>query len=198
MEDDRSFAGPVLGLVGGFVMLLWGAFVLYLWSQGAQAAAAAGLSAPGLNVIAYVGVAGIVSALFGMAFAILLGLNPAVHHLFGVLMILTPIVNLLVDLAVGAGFAGLGEGVEIAFLLMVLGGTCGIVFGEDEFAELDDLPRPWPRLSARGEAPMPPRPPTPEPDAKGRTFRACPGCRAVIPVRSTACPACGAPIDPVA
>ena len=191
MADDRRAAGPILGSVGGFVILVYGAYELYLATAAASVLAPSGL-APGLLAVAAGGVAGVVLGSLVLLCSALVWWAPDWHALLGFLVILFSVLSL----------ASLGGGEGVGLLLGVIGGTCSIVFGpEDE----PYAPRTGPGSSSPYEVPResPPeafgaagdlsRGASPQAPSVA-TYRGCAQCGSVAPGDAGFCPQCGRPL----
>ncbi len=191
MADGLRAAGPILGGVGGFVILVYGAYELYLGTVAASVFAPSGL-APGLGEVVGGGVAGVVLGLLVLLLSALVWWAPDWHALLGFLVVLFSVLSLV----------SLGGGGGVGLLLGVIGGTCSIVFGpEDE----SYAPRTGPGSSAPYEAPResPPvafgaagdlsRGASPQAPSVAR-YRGCAQCGSVAPGDAGFCAQCGRPL----
>ena len=191
MVDGRRAAGPVLGGVGGFVILVYGAYELYLGTAAASLFVPNAI-APSTGAVVAGGVAGIVLGSLVLLASALLWWADDWHVLLGLLVIAFSVLSLV----------SLGGGEGAGLLLGVIGGTCGIVFGpEDE-----------PYGSRRGPGPASPDEPVREPPPEafgfagvrsrgapppvppGPRYRGCAQCGAVAPGDAGFCPRCGRPL----
>lgn len=175
LEENKLAAGPILGFVGGLVILVYGAYEIYVWSVGQSLASLGGLPVGSLAGLLAGGVTGVLLGLFTMLASADLWFSPELHTQLGLVIVTLSFLSLV----------SVGGGDGIGMILGVLGGTCGVVFGP-RYPELP--PVDLPEGNPSGSHPMPL---SPTPDARGRTFKACPSCRQVIPIQATKCPNCG-------
>ena len=188
--EDKLSAGPILGVVGGFVVLAVGCFEIYeSLSVGANVSidgfpAAGGLLAGG--------VLGMIVGLIMMIVAVLLWSEPDSHVGLGAALIVLSLISLL----------SLEGGLGLGFLLGVLGGTCGIVFGPGYSTEAERRsPGRSRTLRMLGTGPASPTAfeegaaPGPPANSGARTHRACVRCGHLSPLGPSACPACGQPFE---
>jgi hypothetical protein len=178
VSDSKEMAGPILGFVGGLVILIYGAVEVYLAEFVSSISSLNGL--PVLD-IGGVLIAGFVGIGLGLLIMVLSGLSvsyPEHSAGLGVLMILFSIFSLV----------SVGGGNGVGLLLGVLGGTCCIVFAPDEARWSPPRQQSSTTPSSASDLTTPSSPPV---DAFGRTHQACPRCGTVSPITSTACPSCG-------
>jgi hypothetical protein len=178
VSENKQIAGPILGLVGGLVILIYGAVEVYLAEVVSSIANLNGLPVLDIGGVIIAGILGIVFGLVVMVFSAVIAFYPEYHGGLGALMILFSIFSLV----------SVGGGNGIGFLLAVLGGTCCIVFGPGEPPRSPSAPR---RSSAPSPVPEPPLSPPPVADALGRTQKACANCGKVSNIAFTVCPSCG-------
>lgn len=184
--ENKLAAGPILGAVGGFLVLVTGAFEIWLGLGGSVTVN--GFAVSGAFVTG--GALGVVAGMFMMLVAGLLWAYPESHVALGGALIVLSLISLL-SLEGGFGFG---------FLLGVLGGTCGVVFGPGQPGARAGYDAPeaggWVAHEPVATFPsVPSRTGTPPPvmDANGRTHHACPQCGHVSPIAFTLCPQCGRP-----
>lgn len=178
MSEDKQIAGPILGLVGGLVILIYGAVEVYIAEVVSSIATLGGLPVLNIGGVLIAGTLGIVFGLFIMVFSVVIAMFPDYHGGLGALIILFSIFSLV----------SVGGGNGIGFLLAVLGGTCCIVFGPGGPPRSPSTPQ---RSSAPSPAPEPPASPPMVADALGRTQHACAKCGKVSSIASPVCPSCG-------
>ncbi len=191
MADGRRAAGPVLGSVGGFVILAYGAYELYLGTAEANLFVPSAI-APSIGAVVAGGVAGVVLGSLVLLASVLLWWADDWHLLLGLLVVVFSVLSLV----------SLGGGEGVGLLLGVIGGTCGIVFGpEDEpygsrtdpgpsspyEPARDPPPETFGAVGPRSRGASPPVPPGPK-------YRGCAHCGAVAPGDAGFCPRCGRPL----
>ncbi len=190
MADGRRVAGPVLGSVGGFVILVYGAYELYVGTVVANLFATSGLTTSAGAVVAG-GVAGIVLGLLVIICSALVWWATDWRVVLGLLVVIFSVLSLV----------SLGGGEGVGLLLGVIGGTCSLVFGpEDEpYAprtgpgpSSPDTPPDSPR-QASGTVGVPSRGTLPSGPSVPR-YRGCAQCGAVAPGDAGFCPQCGRPL----
>jgi hypothetical protein len=173
---DTFVAGPVLGFVGGLVVLIYGAYEAYLGSTLQKIPNLGGIPVGSPSSATFLGALGI---FFGLAITVsasMVELLPPQHELLGGLVILFALVSLV----------SVGGGNGVGFVLAVLGGTACIVFGppeSDRFFPGGSVP----------DVPAPNGPPSDEGTARPRDSThlvACPFCARMIPVEARTCPHC--------
>jgi hypothetical protein len=166
-SENKLAAGPILGFVGGFVVLVYGTYEAYLGSISPPIASLGGIPVSNIAGVTDAGVAGIVLGVLMMALAVLLWERPGAHVGVGLLMILFSVLSLV----------SVGGGDGVGLILGVLGGTSGVVYG------------PGRRSPARGtdsnQSPSPPTGPV-----GGAHLVACHACGHLTPVASAECPEC--------
>jgi predicted RNA-binding Zn-ribbon protein involved in translation (DUF1610 family) len=178
VSENKQIAGPILGVVGGLVILIYGAVEVYLAEVVSSIATLNGLPVLDIGGAIIAGILGIVLGLFIMAFSVVAASSPDYHVGLGALIVLFAVFSLV----------SVGGGNSVGFLLAVLGGTCCIVFGPEEPPPSPPVLRASPAPSATAETAVTPRPVA---DASGRTHHACPNCGAISLVAFTSCPSCG-------
>jgi hypothetical protein len=192
MTDNKAAAGPILGFVGGLVILVYGAYELYLAEILQSSANLAGFPVNG-SLLGFVdgGAAGILLGILLIITSISLAAAPDYRISLGVLIIVLSLLSLV----------SLGGGNGVGLLLGVLGGTCALVFepegptAEEVRLRSEFLPGPPTNDEIPGSKPAPlAPPPAPRTRMAGLTHRACPGCTKVIPWAFTTCPNCGAQV----
>jgi hypothetical protein len=170
MSDERLLAGPILGFVGGLLILIDGAIETFVGAQGLSLASSAGFSLGPAETVLASGVAGIVLGLLIIVCSAALAVYSEYHGTLGVLIILFSVLSLV----------SLGGWIGPGLLLGVLGGTCGVVFGPEEVP-----------ISPSKRLPTPEPPLTVPVDEFGRSHRACVACGRVSPISVKICPGCG-------
>jgi len=121
MSEDKQLAGPVLAAVGGLVILMYAAYELYIAANVSSVSSLNGFPVTDIGNVMITGWLGVVFGLVIIFLSIVLVANPANHTACGAAIISLAILSLV----------SLGGGNGVGFLLAVLGGTCGIVFGPD-------------------------------------------------------------------
>ena len=188
--EDKLSAGPILGAVGGFVVLAVGGFEVCEALQVGAGNSIRGV--PGEGGLVAGGLLGVVIGLVMMLVAFLLWSRPDLHVGLGAARIVPSQISLL----------SLEGGLGLGVLLGVLGGTCGIVYGPG--SAIGEDPRQASRARASfaagsGSASPDPVGGTPAPGAPvsvgGRTHQACVRCGQVSPIGHSFCPSCGAPFE---
>jgi Family of unknown function (DUF6114) len=159
VSAERTLAGPILGFVGGFVILVYGAVEAYAGETY------------GSSFLLDAGVAGIVLGLFVMVFAVLLAVYPEAHVVLGSFVIVFSIFSLV----------SVGGGNGVGFLLAVLGGTFGIVFG----------PEATPSTNYPARSSPVPFGANPTASVSDHPLRGCVACGKSSPATLTVCPYCG-------
>jgi hypothetical protein len=175
-EDEKLVLGPVLGFVGGFLILVYGVYEAYLGYTLSSISSLAGLPVSSLGGVVTAGVAGGVLGILIMGLAVGLWISPESHAELGIFLVLLSVASLV----------SVGGGGGIGLLLGVLGGTCGIAFGPE-----DSEPYP-PDATALGPAGSAASSAAPSADWTARYFRACPSCHRVAPISDSSCHYCGA------
>ena len=190
VSENKLAAGPVLGTVGGFVTFAVGVFEIYLGVQLPTDISVNGFAASTAFIAG--GAFGVLLGLGMMIVAVILWLLPERHLGLGAALIVLSILSLV----------SLEGGLGLGFLLGVLGGTCGIVFGPGPPVERDPNAGVYYRTPLSDEDALETRSVVreggavpPFVDAQGRTHRACPGCGRVSPIAFTICPQCGRSFD---
>ena len=174
VSDNRHLAGPVLSVVAGVVIAIVGAIEI---SVGEELILGVATSVGALGVLAGLGIT--ITGAFGFEY-------PESHTGLGVIVLLLAILSLTSDIGVG-------------FLLAVLGGTCLIVFGPEDWPS--HLLSTTTTTMYSGGVPENVTPPgraetKPFVDKDGRTHIACHFCRTVNPIQMTFCSTCGAQLRP--
>jgi len=176
--DRKRLAGPVLGFVGGLMILVYAVAELSEASGAGMAGSLGGIPLHTLSGVTDAGVAGVVLGVLLVTSSIALGIYPDEGQSLGFLMI---------AFSVGS-VVSVGGGNGVGLLLGVLGGTCGLVFGpetEQERARRMALGPGAPERDGR----------TPPDRRSPEAHRwACPSCRKLVPAQAPVCPYCGQPM----
>lgn len=175
MSENKAIAGPILAFVGGLVILIYGAAEVYL-----AGLASSNINLNGLPVFDVQGlsIAGWLGVLFGfiiMGLAGALAANLEYHIGLGVVIIFFSILSLI----------SVGGGDSVGFLLGVLGGTAGIVYGPEASPPYVPPVRATPPTRSEG-LPQPSNPPS-------SARHLCVKCGNVCSDVFTICPTCGNP-----
>ena len=184
VESEPLLAGPILGVVGGLLILIYGAYEAWLGTVLRSTASFAGFPTGDITAVIVGGVIGVFLGVVVILCSVGLALSPERHRLLGSLIILLALVSLV----------SVGGGGGIGLLLCVLGGTCGVVFGP---SKLEPLETPaeilgTPAVAAPTAGPTSvPRGSTAPADEFGRTHKGCPGCSRILPLDTKKCPECG-------
>lgn len=171
MAEDKLVFGSILGFVGGLVILVYGAYEIYV-----------AVTAQLPTVVVDAGIAGVVLGLLVMIVSALLASSPDFRVLLGVLIILFALISLV----------SLGGGDGVGFLLAVIGGACGIAFGDSE--QLGPPYRAPPLSTAASDTAIPVKRPgvaSIPPESQLALWKGCLQCGKVCPVDSPTCPNCG-------
>lgn len=164
--ENKLLAGPALGFLGGFTVLVFAAYEIYLGVNDPGIGSVGGIPIFNGSFLVGSGVFGIVIGLLLMLFAVALAYFPQDHFGLGVVLLFLSVLS-LVSFGGGDGFG---------FLLGVLGGTCGLVYGPD----VRRAPRPATQVTA-----------------SDRTHRACPQCGTRVPIDAAFCTTCGSRLLPL-
>jgi len=135
---NKAALGPLLGFVGGFVILVYGAYELSIGDSLQSLLNVTGFPVnSSVSGLVDAGWLGVILGILILLAAIATAIAPTYHSSLGALMILFSMLSLLCVLSLGS----LGAGDSVGFLLGVLGGTCAVVVGA-EGASLRSPPLP--------------------------------------------------------